>query len=419
MQINFRDKNVQLPFIQKLRHKKPTRIIQFFQQVKKKSHKAKRQVAARFRFIGRWSEAFGARLARAGRYVERISPTWLKKVGRFTRRPFVYFYYRIKGLLTRRPHRSFQRTRRRDYRRSLDIQGYWSFTNYVRATLWKQKRLFGGLILVYLLITIVVSGIGAQDAYMNLSDTLKETGGDVFQGNWGKIGSASLLLVTSVTTGLTPNVTQAQSVLGGLAVFFAWLSTIWLLRNVVAGRRVALRDGLYNSGSPVLSTVIVGFVLAIQLLPAAIAILLYNAASYSGLLDSGVAAMLFWIADALLVLLSLYWVTSTFIALVVVTLPGMYPFQAIKTAGDLVIGRRLRVLFRLLWLAVTIIVMWAIIVIPIILFDDWLKQLLPAISWLPLVPLTILTLSSVTIIFATSYIYLLYRKVVEDDASPA
>ncbi len=335
------------------------------------------------------------------------------------KRPFVAMYYRINGLLGRRPHRSFRRTRRRDYKRSFEIQGYWSFTNYVRATLWKQKRLFGGLILTYLLITIVISGIGAQDAYSNLSSTLKDTGGDVFQGNWGKIGSASLLLLTSVTTGLTPNVTQAQSVLGGLAVFFAWLSTVWLLRNVVAGRRVALRDGLYNSGAPVLSTVIVGFVLAIQLLPAAIAILLYNAASYSGLLDSGVAAMLFWIADTLLVLLSLYWVTSTFIALVVVTLPGMYPFQAIKTAGDLVIGRRLRILFRLLWLTLTVVVVWALIVIPIILFDDWLKQLLPAVSWLPLVPLAILTLSSVTIVFAASYIYLLYRKVVEDDASPA
>ncbi|RYF29119.1 MAG: hypothetical protein EOO17_02510 [Chloroflexi bacterium] len=398
-------------------------VISKFRSVKKNLVKqqgfAKKYTAKKLSFLTVWRRSIAKRLSTIGAKVVKISPPWLRKVGRIVRWPFVRVYSRIDGLLRRRPHRSFRRTRRRDYKRTLDIQGYWSFTNYVRATLWKQKKLFGGLILTYLIITIFIGGIGAQESYANLSSTLKESGGDLFAGNWGKIGSASLLLVTSVTSGLTPNVTQAQSVLGGLAVFFAWLTTIWLLRNVVAGRRVALRDGLYNGGSPILSTVIVGFVLAIQLLPAAIAVLLYTAAQASGLLESGVAAMLFWIGDTLLVLLSLYWLTSTFIALVVVTLPGMYPFQAIKTAGDLVVGRRLRILFRLLWLLATVVVVWALLIIPIIIFDDWIKQVWPFISALPFVPFSILLLSSVTIVFVTSYIYLLYRKVVEDEAGPA
>ena len=394
-----------------------------FRSVKKKFVKRKR-FASKFAqrklsFLSKWKSAVAAYLSAAGHKIATISPPWLRKAGSTVRRPFAYIHRRVSGLLNRRPHRSFRRTRRRDYKRSLEIQGYWSFTNYVRAILWRQKKLFGGLILTYLIITIFIGGIGAQETYDNLSSTLKESGGDLFTGNWGKIGSASLLLVTSVTSGLTPNVTQAQSVLGGLAVFFAWLTTIWLLRNVVAGRRVALRDGLYNGGSPILSTVIVGFVLAIQLLPAAIAVLLYSAAQASGLLESGVAAMLFWIVDTLLVLLSLYWVTSTFIALVVVTLPGMYPFQAIKTAGDLVVGRRVRILFRLLWLLAAVVVVWVLLIIPIIIFDDWIKQVWPFISALPFVPFSILLLSSVTIVFVSSYIYLLYRKVVEDEASPA
>lgn len=326
---------------------------------------------------------------------------------------------RVKKFLRRRPHRSFRMTSRRDYKRSLSLPGYWSFTNHVRSVLWKNKKLFGGLILVYIVATIVISGFGAQEGYANLSQALKDGGGDLFQGNFGTIAQASLLLLSAATTKMSPNLTEAQSILGGLAFFYAWLATIWLLRNTLAGHSPRLRDGLYNSGSPVLATVTIGFIIMLQLLPAAIAVIVYGAAEQSGLLESGVSAMLVAIGTVLLGLLSVYWVTSSFIAMVIVTLPGMYPLHALKSAGDLVVGRRLRILLRLFWLLVVVVVTWAILVIPIILFDDWLKNTLPSISWLPLVPLVIIGLSSLTLVFVTSYIYLLYRRIVDDDDAPA
>ncbi|MDB5177001.1 MAG: conserved rane protein of unknown function [Candidatus Saccharibacteria bacterium] len=326
---------------------------------------------------------------------------------------------KVKKLLARRPHRSFRLTKRRDYKRSFTLPGYWSFTNVVRATLWKNWKLFGGLALVYIILSIIISGIGAQDSYANLSSALQQTSGDLFKGNFGSVGQAGLLLFTSVTTGLSPNLTQAQSVLGGLVFFYAWLASIWLLRNTLAGNKPRLRDGLYNSGSPILATIAVGLIVVLQLLPASIAVIIYSAAETSGLLEGGVSAMLVWSSVILLGLLSLYWITSSFIALVIVTLPGMYPMQAIRTAGDLVVGRRTRVLFRLAWLILIIALAWIIIIIPIILFDSWLKQIVPAISWLPLVPLSIMALGSITLIFTTSYIYLLYRRIVDDDAGPS
>lgn len=327
---------------------------------------------------------------------------------------------RITGLLRRRPHRSFRLTKKRDYKRSLKLPSYWAFTNNVRSVLWKNWRLFGGLAVVYIVATIVISNFGAQENYSQLSDSLKSSSGDLFKGNFGAVSQAGLLLLSTVSGSLSPDLTQAQSVLGGLAVFFAWLATIWLIRNVLAGHKPKLRDGLYNSGSPVLATVLVGFLMVIQLLPVAIAIIVYAAATQSGLIDGGgVSAMLVWSGVALGSILSLYWITSSFIALVIVTLPGMYPLQAIKAAGDLVVGRRVRVLLRLLWLLLTVVIVWALIVIPIILFDDWIKRLLPAINWLPLVPLVIITMGAFTMIFVTSYIYLLYRRIVDDDAAPA
>lgn len=363
--------------------------------------------------------AAGVRFRAAGRKIVKISPMWLRALGRIVLRPFAWVVRKIKNFLKRRPHRSFRMTRRRDYKRSLKLPGYWSFTNEVRRMFWADKGLFGGLTISYFLLALAIGGFGQQDAYKNLSDTLTQTGGEVFEGNWGQIGQAGLLLTTAITTGLTPNVTQAQSVLGALVVFFTWLATVWALRNVMAGHKVRVRDAIYSSGSPVISTVIVAFILMLQLLPIAIAVLIYNAAVYSQFISEGVESMMLWGVLFLLGVLSLYWITSTLIALVVVTLPGMYPLQAIRTAGDLVIGRRVRVLLRLLWAVLGTIVAWILIVIPIILFDAWIKQVWPLISWLPTVPIVILLMSSVTIVWLAMYVYMLYRKVVDDDASPA
>ena len=352
---------------------------------------------------------------------KRQLPKWLtgNRVYVMLARFFGAIKARISGLLARRPHRSFRLTRRRDYKRSLILPGYWAFTNSVLKTLWRNKKLFGSLALVYVIATLVISGVGAQDAYSNLAQTLKDSSGDLFKGNFGAVGQAGLLLASSIATGLTPNITEAQSVLGGLAAFFGWLTTIWLLRNTLAGHKPRLRDGLYNSGSPVLATIMVGFIVTIQLLPTAIALIIYTAAQNSGLMEGGVAAMLVWVSVVLLAMLTIYWLSSSLIALVVVTLPGMYPMQAIRAAGDMVIGRRLRVLYRLLWLAVVVVLAWLLVTIPVILFDSWIKQLVSTVSWLPLVPLTIVIMSSLTLIYVSSYVYLLYRRIVDDDAAPA
>jgi len=321
--------------------------------------------------------------------------------------------------LARRPHRSFRRTRRRDYVRSLQLPGYFAFTSYVRKTLWVNRKTFIFMGLIYAVITAIMVGVASQDTYTTLTDTIKQTSGNLFAGNWGAIGQASLLLVTAVTGGITNTLTDAQQIYAALIILLTWLTTVWLLRSILAGHKARLRDGLYNASAPLLSTFLVALVLIAQLLPIAIALIGYSAASSTQLLDSGVAAMLFWIVAALLAVLSLYFITSTFIALVVVTLPGMYPMQALKTAGDLVIGRRIRILLRMVWLGLSITVMWFVIMIPVILFDTWLKSLFPTIQWLPLIPVALLVMSTITVIWSASYVYLLYRRVVEDDAAPA
>jgi hypothetical protein len=299
------------------------------------------------------------------------------------------------------------------------MPGYVAFTHSVNTTLWKNKKVFLYMILAYALLTIAVTNLSSEDLYSQMRETVNESNTTLFQGFWGEIGKAGLLLVGGVTGAYnTATTTTAQTYMAILGLL-VWLTTVWLLRAIVAGRKPRMRDGLYNAGAPIISTFFVASVLVLQMLPLALALFGYNSAVTSGLLEGGVEAMMFWSVAAMLVILSLYWMTTTFIALVVVTLPGMYPMQALRTGGDLVVGRRLRILLRILWMAAAVALTWAVIVIPIILLDGWLKSVWQSIAWMPIVPVTMLIMGSATIVWMASYVYLLYRRIVEDDALPA
>jgi hypothetical protein len=326
---------------------------------------------------------------------------------------------RSKIFMARRPHRSFRMTRRRDYNRSLKLPGYFAFARSVNKTLWRHKKVFIWLAIVYAVLTAILVGIGSQTTYNSLTTTLQDTGTQIFQGNWGQIGQAALLFVSIGTSGLNATPTEAQQVYMVLLGLLVWLTTVWLLRSLLAGHKVKMRDGLYNAGSPIIATLLVVLVFIVQLIPIGLAAIGYSAANSTGLLNGGVAAMLFWFAAGLLAIMSLYWITSTFFALIIVTLPGMYPMKALKTAGDMVVGRRLRILLRILWMMGSIIVAGAVILIPIILIDTFLTHIFPAIANAPVVPIALMLFSVATFIWAASYIYLLYRRVVDDDAKPA
>lgn len=320
----------------------------------------------------------------------------------------------------RRPHRSFQLTRRRDYARSLKLPGYFAFTLEVSRTLWRHKWTFLWLGIIFLALTIAFGLLGSQDTYKQFGQLLQDSEPDgLFNSITGEFEKAGILLLTITTTGISTELSDTQRIIAVLFSLYTWLTVVWLLRNMLAGKKVKLRDGLYSAGAPILSTFLLFVVLLIQLVPAAIAIIVATAGWESGFIQEGVASMAAGLGLTLIVVASLYWVVSTFFALVVITLPGMYPFRALAIAGDLVVGRRLRLLYRMLWLFITVISWWVVIMIPVILLDGLLKSKFTQIEWVPAVPFFMLVMSTFTIIWTAAYIYLLYRKVVDDDASPA
>ncbi len=325
---------------------------------------------------------------------------------------------RYQNFLSRRPHRSFKLTRRRDYVRSLALPGYVAFTAYVNKTLRAHWRMFGLLIFIYATIMVALGAITSQDTYTTINELLRKSTTDFFGAGLGQIGQAGAVALSAFATS-SNNLSADQHVYLVISLLFAWLCTVWLLREILLGRKPVLRDGLYSSGSPVLALCGVLLVIIIQMLPIGVLAVLYGGFSSVGMLDGGFGNMLFGVAAAVVVAMVLYWISSSIIALVIVTLPGMYPLRAVRLAGDLVIGRRLRIMLRLLWGIVMALLTWALVLIVVILLNNWVSSLWSDINRMPIVPYMGAFMTAYAVVWYAAYVYLFYRKVVDDDAKPA
>lgn len=323
--------------------------------------------------------------------------------------------------LGRRPHRTLRRTKRRDYKRSLKLPGYIELTVKSLKMVWANRWQYLGLITIYALLTLALSAVMTQDSYSELQEAVNEAR----DGDTSVTSSLVAIMVlfwnvfySQMTTALsTTNSTQQIAIV--LVGLYAWLATIWTTRVVMAGRRPRVRDSLYNSGSPVIALMMLVIIAIIQALPAATAVVVYGAADASGMLDQTVILMLAGGAMAGLVTLSMYWITSTLLAMVIVTLPGMYPMEAMRLAGDLAVGRRIRILLRIIWIAIVLLLIWLVVLIPVILLDGAIKSTIPALDWLPLVPIVAIVLTPFSLVTLAVYIYVFYRKVVDDGSAPA
>lgn len=321
---------------------------------------------------------------------------------------------RRRNFLARRPHRSFKLTKRRDYRRQLKLPGYLSFINDVISLILKHKRTYLLLALVFSVAIILFSSMMSQETYQELKDTVDEARQDGFPGILATMGLFSGVAMSYLTDAVGSSSSQPASAL--FIGLFTWLSAVWLTRAIVAGKNPRVRDGIYSSGSPVVAMIVLLLVAIIQMIPAAIAILVYGALDASGMLDQTIILMSAGGAAILFVALSAYWLTPTLLAMIIVTLPGSYPLSSLKLSGDIVTGRRVRLLLRLFCAIVFLLLLWLVVLLPVIFIDSELKSIVPSLNWLPIVPFVGLFLSQMSIIWLATYTYLLYRKVVESDS---
>lgn len=315
---------------------------------------------------------------------------------------------------SKNPHKSFRRSYYEDYARPLKAPGLMAHAAASFKLIFKNWRVFFPLIIFAVILNIVLVGLMSEETYVQFQDALDETSETYALGHLGNFAKSGLLLISTITTGgLSQSLNEAQDFIVFGIFFVVWLVAIYLARHLLAGHKPKFRDGLYNALAPLISTAAVMLVLILECIPIMIVIITYSAAVTTDFLATPFYALIFFIFAALLILLSLYLLSSSFMALIAVSAPGLYPKVALETAADLMVGRRIKLLIRLFYLIFTIAFIFVIVMLPIILLDLWLKSWVDWLTGVPVIPFCLAVVTAFAFTYASVYCYLFYRRMLD------
>lgn len=312
------------------------------------------------------------------------------------------------------PHKSFRRSYREDYIRKTKATGLLSHAMLTFQMIFKNWKIFLPLIAIMVLMYIVLVGLMSEDFYRQFQDSIEATNEELAHGEIGNFAKAGLLLVSTITTGgLNTGMNEVQVVFTVLLFLIIWLTTIYLLRHLMAGGKPRMRDGLYNALGPLVATLLVFVVMFIQALPLMLVIITYSAAVTTGFLNTPFYALVYFIFAALMILMTVYLWSSSLIALTAVTAPGIYPMKALFVASDLMSGRRIKFTIRIFYLLLVAVIIYIIAVTPIILIDLWIKSVWDLVYGIPIVPFFMLVVTCFIFVYVTTYVYCYYRYLID------
>lgn len=303
-----------------------------------------------------------------------------------------------KRQLIRPTYKTFRLSKRIRHKRPKIIGSFKLFKRSIK-TLLKRKKLFFGIVVVYLVLTIVlVKGFSVTSNIADLKSTLTE----LFGGSFSRITSGvTLFAVLLGNINSTSGGQQASGYQSALLITVS-LALIWALRQTLSPetkkKPISALDAFYKGEYPLIPFLLVLLVIGIQLLPLAVASFLYTSVIAGGLAVSAIEKVLWFLIIGLIILLSLYMITSSIFALYIVTLPDVRPMQALRSARELVRYRRWTIMRKVLFLPVALLLISAVIIIPVIMVAPTLAE------WLFFV------LGMFGLAVLHSYLYTLYRE---------
>lgn len=268
----------------------------------------------------------------------------------------------------------------------------------LRVTLrhiWSNKKLFGGILLVYaLLYLLLVKGLAANFRLGETREALEEALGDNLDAPVLGLALMGALVGTAGTTA-----GEAAGVYQTLLFIIMSLAIIWSLRQTFEARKnLRLRTVFYTAMYPLIPYVLVWLVIMLQLLPALAGITVYGIVSTNGIAINAFEQIAWFLFMLTLVGLSVFWVSSSVFASYIVTLPGMTPMLALKKAKALVKFRRFVILRKFLLLPLVITLVMLLIFLPLVLYVTVLAEVLFLVFFLA------------AVLFAHAYFYVLYRE---------
>jgi hypothetical protein len=299
-----------------------------------------------------------------------------------------------KGLRTRRLTRGQKKqAAKKKAQKRAKLPGSFRLSWLALKTLRTYWKPLGGIALVYVILNVVfasgISGLNSSIAGIkaNLAD------GDRFRNALDGFGT---LVGSAGAAG-----SQAASVLQSILIILTSLVIIWALRQLLAGNSVRVKQAYYQSMTPLIPFLLVLLVVFIQLLPVTLGAGAISTVLSTVFNSSGVVAVIFTVIFGALAAWSFYMISSSIFALYVVTLPDMQPRQALRSAKNLVRFRRWKLMRRVAFLPLFIIVAMGVVVVPLILFASFL------------VAPVFYVLGVLAILFVHTYLYTLYRSLLE------
>lgn len=268
----------------------------------------------------------------------------------------------------------------------------WKLSRQTLGILWRNKKLFAGIVLVYILLNLVfVHGLGNGFDISGAKDQMA-------LGLGGAQQFASSLLVFAALFGSSgsdsnPAGSAYQLIIGMLIS----LAVIWAARQIAAGQRPTLRQVFYQGMYPLVPFVLVLLVVLLQLLPLVLGAAFFTITVGGGIAATGLEQTIAALIFGVLGFISIYMVCSSLLALYIVTLPDMTPMKALKSARQLVRYRRGQVFRKLLYLPIAVLVAMALILVPAIVFVA------------PLAPWIFFILSMSALVVVHVYMYTLYK----------
>ena len=320
-----------------------------------------------------------------------------------------------------RLHRSFKRSYYEDYQRKTELPSLTSQASAAFKMFFKFWKIFLPLLLIFVGLYIFLIGAMSENTLADVKANVEQTNKDVADGKIGTVGKAGLTLLGIISTGGLTTMNDAQVVIAVLLFTIIWLVTIYLARHLLAGHQeIKMRDGFYSALSPLVSTLVVGLIIFLEAVPIMLTIIVFQVALTTEFLSTPFYALLFFMFAALMITLSLYLLSSSFFAIIVVSAPGLYPLTAVRMAKNLIMGRRLRFLIRVFYLVIIVALLYLLLLMPAIILDGTLKSQFTwfAESKIPFVAIIQLTITVFIFIYLSIYFYLFYRALLDynDDA---
>lgn len=260
---------------------------------------------------------------------------------------------------------------------------------------WRHKKLFGGILLVYAaLYFLLVRGLAGNFQLSETRQALEEA----VSGEAGQMATASALFGALIGSG-TSTTSEAGSVYQIVLFVIFSLAIIRAMRQTFENRsKATVKEALYQGMYPLVPYVLVGLVIMLQLLPALIGVTIYGIVTANGIAVNAIEQILWLLVLLMSMGVSLYLVTASLLASYIVTLPNMAPLQALRSARKLVRLRRFLVIRKVLFLPFVVMVVMAAIFFPLVLYATAIAEPLFLISLLMLLVIT------------HAYYYSLYRE---------